>query len=420
TRRLLLLAVCTTALLHAEDGTITAPPAQIAETSNSGTMPATLDPEAALERILSTYAELQAAERRLAAARLQAASRLGFTRPQVDAQASVYYVDGFRTGVGIGTTNEDYRAQLSARQLLYGFGARAAAWALTRRDVAYQARSAIAALFLARQRVAIAEARLELREAEYADAENLFAAGSIAAIDVRQAELSRIQAEDSLRAERTILDNQIENLAVLLDQSTSAFRIQGELSRIDDFDALEAHVTGAIADGNAETAAIATTLQARQAQIDALHAADKPQFHVAGDYGWRGQETDDLEDGWGVGLEASWRFDGGSRHQQRAQLREEIVALGHEDSLARDRIRADLAKLHNNRLSLAERIQRQQTAIALAEDNYTDTRQLYSAGRITLTRVTEANLALVEARFRLADLIYTENLVAFDMIRLAE
>jgi outer membrane protein TolC len=399
------------------------------------------DREQAVAWALAHAREAVAAEHELEAARSQAASRLAFARPQAEALASVYFVKDNRNQLAKlyapDEKNELYRGAVGVRQFLYGFGSRSAAKQrgrgdiaqadankqLTDRELAYQTRFAVGSVWHARQRVAIARARLELRTKEHQDASQLYQAGRIASIDVRQAEVSRIQAADGLSVERVNLATVTDDLALLLNLPPDAFTVSGELQRVPDFAELEAAIAEAVEQGNTETAVVDSVILSQEGVIRALSAADLPQFFVAGDYNLTTGELDDIDEqtsGWGVGLEAVWTFDGGGRINQRAQARSQMAAFAERRQLSLDRIRTEFEKLQTSRESFAARITEQTEAVRLAEQNYTDTVELYRAGRVTLTRITEANLSLVEARFRLADLIFAENIVAYRMRRLAE
>jgi len=83
----------------------------------------------------------------------------------------------------------------------------------------------------------------------------------------------------------------------------------------------------------------------------------------------------------------------------------------------RDRAVADLrqrAAMIDRRLALQARV------VELAEADYADARAQYQLGTVTRTRVNEANLAVFEARFALASLVYEENLLDHAARRLAQ
>ena len=119
------------------------------------------------------------------------------------------------SGFRLGERDEDvYQYGARVDQFVYGFGRWSAVYRaaeaqtlaagsdlqLARLAAANLARTAVASVRFARADVGVSRDRLDLRLSELEDASNLFEAGRVARIDVRQAQIDAIDAANRLRA----------------------------------------------------------------------------------------------------------------------------------------------------------------------------------------------------------------------------
>lgn len=397
--------------------------------------PRQLDAEQAVKLALSRNGNALAAERSAASANERARATTAYARPQLDGTTSARVAEGiyspFRRP---GDDRTLYAFSGQASQLLFDFGgvraARLTADAqrdagraerdLVHRDLAYTTRNTVTGVLFARKLVEIAEARIAQRTSERDDAAARFRAGLAAESEKRQGDIAVANAEDGKFQAEAGLESRILALAELVVEPRPAIAVTGVLVRPAELLSWLAKSEANI-DHGAELAAFAAERRTQQAQLASQEAARWPTISAFAGGGYRGAETNDLDDGWEAGLRLDWSlYDGGERYALARAARLDVQAVSAQSEATRLARQREAADLRQRAESLARRIDLQQQVVELAEKNYQDIRAQYNAGTVTQTRVNEANLVVFEARFAHANLVYQEALLAHDARRLAE
>jgi outer membrane protein TolC len=291
-------------------------------------------------------------------------------------------------------------------------------------DLQREVSRAFVAVLYHQARLKVFQERVSQRQDEKKDAEDLFEAGMVTHLDVREATLNLHMGQDDLRAGETEHHTALVDFNVILggDAKKELVQPQGKLAR-------SATLW--------EDVKRLGRLYEEKKQIDMQRAAKQlatshkhlgmvkgemlPTLALVagGDHG--GEKQSDFESSWYFGARMTWQLlDGGTR--------------GADIALAQARIRSDRASLNQvartlsgtlNKLNievdrLGKRIKLQEKNLGLSHENYQDARAIYGAGTMTLTRMGEFNLLYAEARFNLLRLYYLENLIAMDVTALIQ
>ncbi len=399
-----------------------------------------LDKNTAAEIARNQAESTLAAQSALAATQFSGKADLAFTRPQISAKSSYrhnFALSTFRLGplgeVDAGRV-DDHAGTLMLDQLLWNFGkSRAIAeqssaatelsramMAEIRRDNAFHARMTVITLLLERARLAIISDRIKQRQGEQQDAQALFDAGLVSELDVRQAEINRLQVEIDRKQTESNIEQLQQDLSFMIALKPRSFKIVGELSRSSDLMVLFDNATQHIESGP-ELARLQAKSRILNGEKLRLAADNKPELHAVGEAGVTGPAVNNLDDEWAAGLILSWKlYQGGKIKSQRSSVTlqlQEIAWLTQE--VIRDRYR-QLAKFENIIDTIKDKIRHEERAVELAAANYLDAREQYRAGIITLSRLGEVNLSVAEARFRLVGLLYEEQSVENNLLRLIE
>lgn len=356
-------------------------------------------------------------------------------------EASLWPQLGLQAGYGRILRNRDplpdgqdrWSMGLSGRQLLFSAGRQAGAWqgasatrdlgaaelASARREAAARARRAVADALLAQASLDLARERSLQRADELRDAEARYQAGTVSQLDVRQARIALIQTEDQSLASRAELETSLLELARAVAEEPGAVRLAGLLARPEGLGLLIDAARASIDQGADLRTLRAQLVQQEAARLQA-RGATLPELSAVAEYSRSGTRLDDTDDYALVGLELSWRWDGGGSDAQReaAARNTRRLALQLADMQAGRRQLLDQLQLRL--ATLTPRIAAQEHAVELADRNYADARANYQAGLITLTRVGEASVAVGEAKFRLLGLIHAEVLLADELRRFVE
>jgi len=383
---------------------------------------------------------VQAARAGDAAARAEGRARVGPLLPQVSLHAGytrfegVSEPDSLAPDVDFDESYDHYGASARVEQLVWSFGriqaaldARralgtqgAAELRLAERDAAWRARRAVAGVQHAKALRWVAEERVAQRESELADAEDRHAVGAVSMLDVRESRLQLIEARNALIAAGLAVTQAHHELSAALALEDRELLVPGDLARPLDLGPLIEAARGNIA-GGPEIAALRARSELSSAERAERRGEALPEVQVFGEWRTDGNELDDQEDQWQVGLSLSWSaFDGGSDWaRSEAAARERVRLIRLSDEAARERLRQydDLAAGIE---SLGPRIAAAEEAVELAEANYEDARDRYRQGVIDRVRLGQSNLEITEARLRLVNLVFREATAAYDLMRLAE
>ncbi len=400
---------------------------------------AALTVDQATKLALTHNRSIQASQHEAVAHRFQASQIRGAYLPQITAYASGTQASGLNNPFWVSSNADSdeadtiYTAGLQVKQFLYGFGIRHAALAggqaqvalgtafeqQTETAVSLATRNAFAAVQFAQARLRIAVAQKEIREKEWQDAQLLLKAGRITRIDERQAFLLYTDAQQAESEAETHIRTQFMALARLIEQPYDTLVIEAPLTRPEQLQELIQHASSRYSI-NSQIAALTAQEQQQQATVDGLAAQNLPVLAAVGAYQQSGLEIDDLSEGWSAGLELSWTFDGGSRSAAKHAAEEQLHSAQKRNLYAQDHLLTRISQLQAEAAMLERNIKRQIQSVQLATENYTDSASQYREGRITITRLSEANLAIFNARYRLAEFIYREVLIANELLSIAE
>ncbi|MHC5067943.1 MAG: TolC family protein [Planctomycetota bacterium] len=355
--------------------------------------------------------------------------------PNLSATGEYRYLDDDSVIGGFTAPSHDsYRASLRAEQLLWSFGRIGAALDAERAQIERADASLVETMamserrardLLARYRLAladrdVAQAQVEQRQGELTDAEARAAAGDVSQLDVREARLNLIQAENALRATSSRSVTAKEALATVLALPAADFTTDSALTRPQDlgdlFDAAQAAI---------DHGAALRSLAAEATLSAANHAEQRsrmlPEFYGFGEWASIGPDIDDQNDTVAVGVNLRWSFyDGGASLARMHGAEHERIRLLRLREGERRRRHERLTNLATELANLDANINAEQQAVTLAEHNYADARAQYRAGMITRTRMNDSNLLVTQIRLRVARLIHQEIIAANELRYLSE
>lgn len=360
-----------------------------------------------------------------------------FTKPKVD--TSVKYYE-------LGTTSEENPFIATPdRQMTTGVTASKLLWAgekiadsralkrnlktlaqleedSMRRDLAKQVSEAFVAVLYQQARLNVLHDRVKQRNDELRDATDLFEAGMVTNLDVREAKLQLHVAEDDLRSGESQLHTAIVdfNLALGEDGQQSLLIPEGGLVRPQLLsenivkleklyrDRLQIDIR------KAEEAVNSSSHSLNIAKEEA-----KPLLSLIADTEYGGEKASDFEASWSVGAQMTWNlYDGGTVDAGVASARAEQKSRKAMLKQAEKSISGTINKLKTDVESLNRRIDLQEETVSLSNGNYQDARGLYGTGTMTLTRLGDFNLLYAEARFNLLHLYYLENVISIEVASL--
>ncbi len=378
------------------------------------------------------------AQAQLLGAEAQGRTQTAFLKPQLELSASYIRENEGEATLGQSTLEDIYQSQIALNQFLYGFGKRQAAknaasyrslaasahFKQMRNEASSLARRAYTDIWLSQANVEINSLRVEQRKNEVDDSKALQAAGSISALDLRLAEINYATAVNNLTQAQGELALAILELARLLsiahENGQAPFSIVGSLDQKSTITPLLARAEQRLL-STSDLAALRAQQDLELSQQQFAESDAYPQIAAFAQYNGIGEEFDDSEYQWQLGVSLTWKiYDGGSRaaHSQ--------VSAAQAQSFEQQFLKLSEAKQQMLQASIinAETLQRnlsqQREIIQLAEKNYSDTRLLYKSGGTTITRLGDSSLALEEARFSLARYNYQLHNLAITVQQLIE
>ncbi|MDD7984161.1 TolC family protein [Lentisphaera marina] len=332
--------------------------------------------------------------------------------------------------------NEDERlnSSLSISQYLYGFGRKK--WALEEglaevklsrlqnammiRDLSFKARVDYWSYIFEQAGLEVAKERLKLSEEEEQDTESLFEAGTLSRVDVLQTKVSKMQALNTTRSQESRLNESMFEFASSIGKVHSKIKSIETLSPPKHVEKLLVEVKRML-DKSLEIATLEADSNVSRTKIEQVKSEYAPELYGLASAGVTGPDTDDLEDGWLVGVTLNWAILDGKQRSSR-QLFESKNIIANDFSVKaeiRERTRIYL-QLESQWESLAEQIYNEKQALAFAEENYKIAREQYRAGLLTLLQVSDVNLQLVESRYRLLSIIYKMQVLRENLLYLKQ
>ncbi|MBF0413169.1 MAG: TolC family protein [Desulfamplus sp.] len=359
-----------------------------------------------------------------------------FTKPRVD--TSVKYYE-------LGTTAEDSIFMATPdRQMTTGLTASQLLWAGERikesralkknlislaqleessmkRDLVKYVSNAFIAVLYQQARINVLKDRVKQRTDELGDATDLFEAGMVTNLDVREAKLQLHVAEDELSSGESQFHTALVDFNLVIgesgEQTENLLTPEGLLVRPyylnEKLTKLEALYN------KKEQLDIKKAKAAVKISEKSLNLAKdevKPAVLLVAGTEYGGEEFDDMDASWNIGAQLTWNFyDGGTIDagiaSARARKKSREASLNQADKA----ISGTLNKLKTEVASLNKRTKLQEETLSLSNGNYEDARGLYLNGTMTLTRLGDFNLLYAEARFNLLQLYYLENIISIEV-----
>jgi outer membrane protein TolC len=330
--------------------------------------------------------------------------------------------------------DERLKSSLTISQYLYGFGRKK--WALEEglaevklsrlqnammiRDLSFKARLDYWSYIFEQAGLEVAKERLKLSEEEEQDTESLFEAGTLGRVDVLQTKVTKMQSLNTTRAQKSRLNESMFELASSIGEVHSKIKSLETLSPPTNVEKLLVEVKKML-DKSLEIAILEADSNISRTKIEQVKSEYAPELYGLASAGVTGPETDDLEDGWLVGVTLNWAILDGKQRGSR-QLFESKNIIANDFSVKaeiRERNRIYL-QLESQWESLAEQIYNEKQALAFAEENYTIAREQFRAGLLTLLQVSDVNLQLVESRYRLLSITYQMQVLRENLLYLKQ
>nr|WP_320051209.1 TolC family protein [uncultured Desulfuromonas sp.] len=359
-----------------------------------------------------------------------------FARPQLDGYASWFHIDSNASNPFIPTPNREVTIGVQASQLLFAGGriwqsahlrdnlqqlaaySEQSAWGDLDRDVA------LAFIDVQRQQEIkqIAADRVQQRQEELADAQAKFSVGTAPQLDVREAQMVLTQAQNDLQEAESDLFVTMTTFNRLLGRLPSVDLLGPEtaLTSPENFALSLQQLTSQLEERmQIDLRTIATSEQANQRQQTMAAGEFWPTLTLAANGEGESDHHDDLDETWTVGVRLDWNFlNGGETKNTYAKARAQAQQATAQHQKTYKHLVTSLTNLSRQHDDLVEEIARQKEAVVLAESNYEDARALYNEGLITLTHLGQYNLAYAENRFGLTQLLYSDNRLYYELLRL--
>ncbi|MBF0378213.1 MAG: TolC family protein [Desulfamplus sp.] len=359
-----------------------------------------------------------------------------FTKPRVD--TSVKYYELGTTAEDnpfIATPDRQMSTELTASKLLWAGDRISESRALKenliklaqtqessmKRDLSKQVANAFLAVLYQQARITVLKDRVKQRTDELNDATDLFEAGMVTNLDVREAKLQFHVAEDALSSGQSEFHTALVDFNLAIgetgEETQTLLVPEGGLIRPQTLN--EKLTKLEILYKEKQQIDIKKAQQAVSVAEKSLSIAkdeSKPALSLIAGTEYIGEKAEDMEASWNVGAQMSWNFyDGGTIDANIASARADKKSREATLRQAEKSISGILNKLRTEVDSLNKRIKLQEETVVLSNDNYEDARGLYLNGTITLTRVGDFNLLYAEARFNLLQLYYLENVIAIEV-----
>lgn len=319
---------------------------------------------------------------------------------------------------------QDIKAGVSASQLLYAGDRLKSSLALQKnleeqanyvnstgvRDITKGIKNLFDAALFYRASAEIERDRVEQKKAEYRDARDLWEAGMVTGLDVRQIQQSLhfiLASENAATANYTksVLDL---NAAMGRDGSEELLAPEGDLSRAPDIAPMIEQANKML--GEDELLDLKSTRNEMNG-ADLTYRIAKggfyPQLALVGTAETQGDHSYDMDESWTLGLAASFNiYDGGAKQAKRAQAFARREKARETYSKKKKDLSATVLSLSVDLDSIERRVKLQEDSVELARKNYEDAREQYRAGTITVTQLGDYNLYYAESRFALIQLYF--------------
>ena len=389
------------------------------------------------KHVIANLSEIRNSELRIEQSEINKELRLSNFKTQGNIQAGYdNLVDGDNSMAFGFQLDEDERISSSFQvsQYLYGFGRKK--WAteqgmaeinLSRlqnsmmiRDLTFKARINFWTHIFEKAGLNIAKERLKLAEEEESDTESLFEAGTLSKVDVLQTRVSKMQAKNTTKSQSSRLKKSMHELASSIGKVHAQIVSSTELTPPKNIEKLFVEVR-AMLDQSLDIAIFKAESKISQTRIEQTQSEYLPELYGSASAGVVGPSTDDLEEGWLLGLTLNWAILDGKQRDNKALFETKNILANDFSIKAEIRERNRIyQQLWADWESLTEQISNERDALEYAEENYEIAREQYRAGLLTLLQVSDVNLQLVESRFRLLSIIYEMQILHENLLYLKQ
>jgi outer membrane protein TolC len=280
------------------------------------------------------------------------------------------------------------------------------------RDIVKVVKSTFDAVLFQKAAMDILQDRFVQRQKELEDARNLWEAGVVILLDVRQAQLSLNFADDGLK------ESEASHMQALIDFNVSMGRSGGEqllfpkgtLDEMGDLDEM-LHCLYAGIDNQdlLDIELRKTEAEAARLNHQIVRGDYYPELRFLSTAATQGESRTDMDEFWSVGLQMRWKFlDGGLTRARSAEAGAQLRSARENLERTKKDLSGLVEKISVNHETLQKRKLLQIEAVKLAEENYEDAREQYRAGTITLTDLGVFNLRFAEARFNLIQIYFLQ------------
>ena len=387
--------------------------------------------EAAIRYAVSRAEDIRISRETANVLRARGDGATAFTLPQATFESAYIELDDTRESLpemfsAFDSPSRDISVGYRASQLLFAGGRIRSSWALRKaiyeqaaildrigeREVRRTVKLAFDAVLLEQAVLAIVRDRLDQRMEELRDARDLWEAGMVTSLDVRQARLNVNSARTSLEAEQTAFRESLItfNLALGRSGKDELWLPEGSLTDIPDTGPLlmalrQALVDEALLDVKArEMERLAARYSYRIAEGEKW-----PEIALVSTGTTSGEREDEMDESWSLGLTLTWYlFDGGRISANTARTRSELRIA--EDTLSKTRkaLAGDIEIIADKVRSVQNRSRIEEESVILSEKNYEDARSQYRAGTITQVELGVFSLSFAESRYRLQRLRFLQ------------
>ena len=260
--------------------------------------------------------------------------------------------------------------------------------------------------------VDIFQDRLEQRRKELEDARNLWEAGVVIILDVRQAQSSLNFVDDRLKEAESSHRQALIDFNVALGRSGVEQLLvpEGLLEKSGDLDEMILFLKESMEREDLLDIEIRKTeTEAARLNRQIIQGEYFPELRFFSAASTQGESRSDMDESWSVGLQMQWSFlDGGLTRARSAEAGAELKSARENLERTKKNLYGVVEKIAIEHEALKQRKLLQLEAVKLAEENYEDAREQYRAGTITLTDLGGFNLRFAEARFTLIQIYYLQ------------
>jgi outer membrane protein TolC len=321
---------------------------------------------------------------------------------------------------------KDILAQAELSQILYAGGRIMSSLALEKnlykqaeqqeisgiREIVKAVKSTFDAVLFQKAVGDILQDRFVQRQRELEDARNLWEAGVVILLDVRQAQLSLNFADDGLKEAESLQMQALIDFNIAMGRSGNEELLvpQGMLDEMNNLDEMILSIYDFIDNENLFDIELRKTeAEAARLNHQIIRGEYYPELRFFSMATTQGESGTDMDESWSVGLQMRWNLlDGGLARARSAEAGAQLRSAKENLERTKKDLSGLVVKISVKHEALQKRKLLQIEAVKLAEENYEDAREQYRAGTITLTDLGVFNLRFAEARFNLIQIYFLQ------------